>query len=1157
MNFYITQFNAFALYCAVAMWCSVYASTAVRAEEMLPSGYQVVSGQATFQQQGNRLDINASSHAVINYQRFDIGQSNQVNIHSPVSLHRVVSNQPSQILGQLNSTGHVFLVNQNGIVFGKDAQVNVGSLTASTLDANTSKFSEGQLSFEQRGGLQSHIRQQGTLNATNQVNLISGGAIENSGRVQAQGIHLSVGQKVSMQVNDHVSADITVDEGIQSTSDALQGITNSGTLQANQVKLQTRLQQAALKQTVNNTGVIEATGFDSKIAIDADGTATLSGRLSANNSHGKGGNIELGADALQLTGATLTADGETGGGQIRVGGEYLGGAGLPQNELRNATTLNVDEASTLSASSTGATGHGGKLILWADGDTHVAGQLSARGGSQQGQGGFIETSGKHHLNIADTIRINTHGVDGAGTWLLDPENIIVANSGGTITPATIIAALGSSNVTLNTYNPGMGESGNINVNDDVVYNSSNALNILAMGNILFNQSVRNTGTGDINMVSGWDGATGLNTGNFNMASIFATPSSYGNSNGSVTIADTNLVGSPIAVGSANGKTQVAASSLFINGGNNTAQAGVNSQLGYTVGNSTGDINVYLKNQLALTGGSTSQGSARIGHGANYGNTTHSGNIFINGAQSVLLQAGNGVRSEAKIGHGGFNGSGTFTGTIDLLNVGNVQLITGGTTYNDGHSQIGHAGANANASATGNIRIESTGDVTLRNIYAVANIGHGTYDATGTKTGDISVSAQNITLDGKAGLYTETRIGHSGGLSSGNVVGNITLNATDQIKLLSGNTTGVGNRLNIGHGVLNGSHPTTGNRQGNISMTSGGELSLVTGASSNSTIGHSTTSGTVSNTNVLIKANSLDYADDAPDATSFTINSLLANNLNQAQAGGHVQVESTQGSLSLIAGWVNNTSPYNVSLISAGGITMDAPLTLNGGGTVTLDADGDITLNSDVLSAATTGPAITAVSRSGNLLNNAGASGLYASNSFWLAYSGDNLSTTTTGLSFNSLYQHTYVANPPSSLGVGGNTVLYRLAQQFPPPPPPPPVVVTQAAVKPITSPEARIYTLNQNQNAGLFVTGTVGQWSQLSIPIAKPALSLPLTIQHPVVLNTVPQGGDMATPIPLVVPSPPKAIDSTAASPMRGPMVQPVDEGASPPLPEAHADSNL
>lgn len=91
------------------------------------------------------MNINQNAaRGVIEWQSFDIGSAARVNIVQPnaqsVLVNRVVgANAPmSQIYGTMSANGRVFLVNPAGITFGAGAQINVGSLVASTLDIDAS-----------------------------------------------------------------------------------------------------------------------------------------------------------------------------------------------------------------------------------------------------------------------------------------------------------------------------------------------------------------------------------------------------------------------------------------------------------------------------------------------------------------------------------------------------------------------------------------------------------------------------------------------------------------------------------------------------------------------------------------------------------------------------------------------------------------------------------------------------------------------------------------------------------------------------------------------------------------------------------------------------------------------------------------------------------
>src|SRR5271168_1921089 len=99
----------------------------------------VTSGKANLVQAGNSMTITQSSqNATLNWQTFNISNDGSVTFKQPnvasIALNEIFQSDPSKILGALNANGEIYLINQNGIVFGAGAQVNVGSLVASSLN---------------------------------------------------------------------------------------------------------------------------------------------------------------------------------------------------------------------------------------------------------------------------------------------------------------------------------------------------------------------------------------------------------------------------------------------------------------------------------------------------------------------------------------------------------------------------------------------------------------------------------------------------------------------------------------------------------------------------------------------------------------------------------------------------------------------------------------------------------------------------------------------------------------------------------------------------------------------------------------------------------------------------------------------------------------
>lgn len=123
----------------------------VAAANANPNGPLVVSGAATMQQTGNVLQITNSPNAIVNWNTFSIAANEVTRFvqqsSSSAILNRVVTQNPSAILGALQSNGRVFLINPAGILFGAGAQVDVAGLVASTLNLSDQDFLSGRLRF--------------------------------------------------------------------------------------------------------------------------------------------------------------------------------------------------------------------------------------------------------------------------------------------------------------------------------------------------------------------------------------------------------------------------------------------------------------------------------------------------------------------------------------------------------------------------------------------------------------------------------------------------------------------------------------------------------------------------------------------------------------------------------------------------------------------------------------------------------------------------------------------------------------------------------------------------------------------------------------------------------------------------------------------------
>lgn len=167
-----------------------------------PTGPAVVGGNATVSGLGtSHVTINqASQQAIINWQSFNIAPNEVTQFIQPnasaIALNRIFDQNPSQILGSLRANGTVMLLNRNGIVFGPNAQVNVGGLIASSLNITNANFLAGHYLFE-GAGVEGAVKNMGFIQGNHDGVYLLAPNVENSGVIKAPGgnIVLAAGAK--------------------------------------------------------------------------------------------------------------------------------------------------------------------------------------------------------------------------------------------------------------------------------------------------------------------------------------------------------------------------------------------------------------------------------------------------------------------------------------------------------------------------------------------------------------------------------------------------------------------------------------------------------------------------------------------------------------------------------------------------------------------------------------------------------------------------------------------------------------------------------------------------------------------------------------------------------------------------------------------------
>lgn len=272
---------------------------AAPASNALPTGEQVVGGSATVSRPADaHMQIDqASQRAIINWQSFSIGADARVNVTQPgassVLLNRVVGNSPTEIFGQLNANGQVFLVNPNGVLFAPGASVAVGGLFASSLGIGNDDFMAGQYRFA-RSGTAGDVINQGEIVALNGYAALAGPRVRNEGRIIANlgTVALAAGDRVTLDMVGDGLINVSVSQSALNAS-----AVNTGILQADggKVLMTARSANALLDTVINTSGTIRANRMaerdgvivlDANGRIDGDGILEASGTITINQNGG-------------------------------------------------------------------------------------------------------------------------------------------------------------------------------------------------------------------------------------------------------------------------------------------------------------------------------------------------------------------------------------------------------------------------------------------------------------------------------------------------------------------------------------------------------------------------------------------------------------------------------------------------------------------------------------------------------------------------------------------------------------------------------------------------------------------------------------------------------------------------------------------------------
>src|SRR5471032_2121948 len=677
---------------------AVVAACFISAAQANPSAPQVVAGQASFNQQGNLFSITNTPNTIINWQSFSIGANDitrfiQQSSDSKV-LNRITGQDPSQILGALQSNGKVFLINPNGVMFGAGSRVDVNGLVASSLNLSDADFLAGKNNFVGNASA-GKVSNQGTITTPGggQVFLIAPN-VDNSGIITSPNGEIILAAGESVQLVDSANPDVHVQ-----ISAPLDQALNLGQIVAQGGRV------GIYGALVNQRGHVSADsavrGDAGQIILKSSGTTLLEAgsTTTATGANGAGGSVELLGQQVGLMGnAKVDASGATGGGTVLVGGDYHG-----QNPaVQNAQSSYVGADAVIAADAV-QTGQGGKVIVWSDQATRAYGSISARGGAQGGDGGFVETSGAY-LDVAG-IKVSTAAAHGKlGQWLLDPDDIVVDNSGAATLDGDItFGGSGTSTIAPSAFD-GSTSSVVLQANNSISFNSPVAmtysgagLTAQAGGNISVNSTI-STNNGAVSLLANDAGGVQSNgTVHVYSGGAINTNSSGGGgaaislSGATVTIEDQLNAGSGLIALSANGGSSPSAGNIVVAAGSTSAMVTLTS----------GTITLVASNDITLNAPVNLSNQSGTAFDAYAGNniTLATGSRITTAGGGVSLQANDGTYSAA-------SGTGVLA----------VNPNSGGISTNGGNVLMSGASLmledNVNT-GTGNLQLYATdGDITL-------------------------------------------------------------------------------------------------------------------------------------------------------------------------------------------------------------------------------------------------------------------------------------------------------------------------------------------------------------------------------------------------------------------------------------------------------------
>lgn len=423
------------------------------------SDHTITSGSTTVDLSiPDETNITQLTHIVKAQGDADIKAGHTVNIAQPGSTSRYIvfdtELDPTIIQGALNANGEVFIFDQNGVIFGNDAVVDVGSIVASTGVVSDADLMDpsGELEFTGLEGSGDIVNSGSITVAEAGLAAFVAPGVENSGVINAKmgTVVMAAGETVTMDMYGDGLVEVAVDGEL---SDGL--LENSGDIIARGGDV---IVTAAVAKNVL-TDVINMDGFTTVSSAQVKGGKIIlsggdSGRVSVRGNVQASGSAGNNAGDVDITGERVRVHADA---RVRANGGPGGDAG----------DINVIASDSL----------------------FVDGRISARGNDDTG---FIETSAPSTTFGAGASILATR------EWLLDPTNIDI----DTALAALLSAQLNIGDMTVQTNGAG-GAAGNVHLLTGVgitkTAGTDSTFTINAHNDIRINGTITGTGPGALNV----------------------------------------------------------------------------------------------------------------------------------------------------------------------------------------------------------------------------------------------------------------------------------------------------------------------------------------------------------------------------------------------------------------------------------------------------------------------------------------------------------------------------------------------------------------------------------------------------------------------------------------------------------------------------------